>query len=172
MTEAYLLSNDICGFRNILTEIGVRIAGPSVQYIDCAPARLLAEGKRNLTSASRWLDIRCWKLRERIDTQDVTLAEVSTMDCRADIGTKGLLNPQFRYLRDTSNGYALVRLMFPDRQLPPGIIESAELLATLKTNDEAGEQRREKKIEHAKEMQKTKRRRTSKRAQKRKSGAP
>ena len=57
---------------------------------------------------------------------------------------------------------ALVRLMFPDRELPDEVISHGELISTLNQHEKLAAERNEKAKAHAREMQKTKRRRTAK----------
>jgi hypothetical protein len=126
LTEAFLASNDIVGFRNLLGELGFVLQAPTVLYQDNQPAIQIAEGRRNLASKTKHMDIRVWKLRERIDDQEIALVYCSTVDMLADIGTKALgplafcylLGPlAFCYLRDCANGYALVRHHHPEYQM-------------------------------------------------------
>ena len=48
----------------------------------------------------------------------------------ADIGTKALTVQPFTMLRDTMNGYALVRAQYPDAPLPPYVytVDSSSLV--------------------------------------------
>jgi len=46
--------------------------------------------------------------------------------------SKALPADQFRYLRDSMNGYAAALLHNPDREMPVGCMKYDELVATLK----------------------------------------
>ena len=118
LTELFLASNDVVGFRNLLRDIGFVLQGPTVMYEDNQPAIAVAEGERNLASKTKHMDIRTWKLKERIDDQEIILHFCGTVDMLADIGTKALGVKSFEYLRDLMNGYALVRLRHQGADLP------------------------------------------------------
>ena len=53
------------------------------------------------------MDLKVWKLRERVDAQQVSVVWCSTVDQQSDLNTKALPTRQFRYLRDNLNGYGL-----------------------------------------------------------------
>jgi hypothetical protein len=125
LTEAFLASNDVMGFRNLMVELGFELEGPTVLYQDNQPAIQVAEGERNLGSVTKHMEIRTWKLKERVEDQHVYLEYCSTHDMLADIGTKSLGATQFCYLRDWSTGYALLRSHHPDLY-PGGQHEDAE----------------------------------------------
>ena len=124
LTEAFLCSNDIVAFRNLMNELGMVEEKPTVLYQDNQPAIQVASGNRNLASKTKHMDIRVWKLRERIDDRLVVLEFCATHDMLADIGTKALGVSQFQQLRDLANGYALCRAMHPDMDLRPHLEES------------------------------------------------
>ena len=92
---------------------------PTVLYQDNQPAIQVASGNRNLASKTKHMDIRVWKLKERIDDRLIVLEFCSTHDMLADLGTKPLGIKQFQYLRDFANGYSLCRAMHPDMDLRP-----------------------------------------------------
>ena len=114
LTEAFLASNDIAGFRNLLSELGFVLEEPTVLYQDNQPAIRIAEGNRTLGSATKHLSLRVWKLKERIEDGDVVLVYCGTHDMFADIGTKALGPTVFEYLRDLTTGYALLRQLHPE----------------------------------------------------------
>ena len=118
LSEVFLASNDIAGFRNMMTEMGMWLDGPTTIYCDCQPAIQVAEGERNMASTSRTLPIRTWKIRERLDMQECALTFCRTYDQQADQGTKALDESQFVYLRDCMNGYNAVLLEDPTRKMP------------------------------------------------------
>ena len=61
LTEAFLASNDVAGFRNQMREMGFVLRCLAVLYQDSQPAIQVAEGQRNLASATKHMDIRVWK---------------------------------------------------------------------------------------------------------------
>jgi hypothetical protein len=127
LTELFLASNDVVGFRNLMRELGFVLQGPTVIYEDCQPAIAVAEGERNLAQKTKHLEIRTWKLRERIDDQEVILHFCGTVDMLADIGTKALGVKPFEYLRDLMNGYAIVRLRHAGVDLPVLVVAKMDL---------------------------------------------
>jgi len=129
LTELFLASNDVMGFRNLLRELGFVLQGPTVMYEDNQPAIAVAEGERNLAQKTKHLEIRTWKLRERLDDQEIILHFCGTVDMLADIGTKALDIQPFEYLRDLMNGYALVRLRYNDMDLPILVICLSDIQA-------------------------------------------
>ena len=64
LTEAFLASNDIVGFRNLLTELGLAEEEPTVLYRDNKPALQVAQGIRNLVSKTMHLDLCVWKVEK------------------------------------------------------------------------------------------------------------
>ena len=127
LTEAFLGSNIVVGMRNLLIELGFQIKWPTIMFQDNFPCLQLVTGSRNLQSTTRTLDIRVWKLKERVDMQEIEMIYCPTHDMQADLGTKGLPTRTFRFLRDCINGYALVLLSMPDRAMPVGCISSQQL---------------------------------------------
>jgi hypothetical protein len=131
ITEAFYCSNDAVGFRNLMEEMGFVLQGPTVIYEDNQPAIKVLEGNRNLTSKTKHMDIRVWKMRERLDDQQVVLRFCSTTDMLADIGTKALGVRAFEYLRDLMNGYALVRLRHKEYVMPAMVIAWSDLVSSM-----------------------------------------
>ena len=114
LTEAFLCSNDLVGFRNLLTEIGFVVESPTVLYQDNKPVIQIVEGTRSMNATTRHFDLRVWKLKERVTNKEVRLVFCSTHDMLADIATKALGPKQFEYLRDLMTGYALLRQVHPE----------------------------------------------------------
>jgi hypothetical protein len=114
LTEQYLCSNHVMGFRNMMSEMGFDLSEPTIIYQDNQPSIDIANNNRNMTESTKHMDIRVFKVRERIEDQDVYLEYARTCEMLADIGTKALGARQFTYLRDLMNGYALVRARYPD----------------------------------------------------------
>lgn len=132
ITEAFYCSNEVMGFRNLMEEMGFVLQGPTVVYEDNQPAIAVLEGNRNLTSKTKHMDIRVWKMRERLDGQLVVLHFCSTTEMLADIGTKALGVMAFEYLRDLMNGYALVRLRYEGYEMPMMVIAWDDLVYLMK----------------------------------------
>jgi hypothetical protein len=114
LTEMYLCSNHVMGFRNIMSEMGFDLSEPTVIYQDNRPAIDIANNNRNMSESTKHMDVRVFKVRERIEDQDVYLEYVRTCGMLADICTKALGARQFTFLRDLMNGYAIVRARYPD----------------------------------------------------------
>ena len=104
---------------------------PAVIYQDSAPAVGVAYQDRNMTDVSRQLDIRIWKLRERLDMQLCELQLCRTYDMQADYQSKSLPLRMHRYFRDNVAGYALLLLNNPDRVMPSNCITYTELISIL-----------------------------------------
>ena len=64
-----------------------------------------------MSNSTKHLDIGIWKLRERVDDQEIYLEYCNTCQMISDLGTKALGIEQLECLRDMMNGYALVRIM-------------------------------------------------------------
>ena len=47
-----------------------------------------------MTESTRALDLKVWKLRERVDVQEVAVAWCSTVDEQSDLNTKALPTKQ------------------------------------------------------------------------------
>ena len=149
MKEAFLLSNDICGMRNLMSELGLPLPGPTLIYEDNLPCLQVVEGNRNMTDTTRHLEIAMWKLRERNDMQLIQMEYCRTYDQLADAQSKALGTELFRYLRDCMNGYAAAMLANPEREMPVQCITMAELSKMLKTLANADAQKEAKKAEQA-----------------------
>ena len=108
LTESFRAAKHIMGFRNILAELGMGMDEPTVLYQDCQPAIQVANNSRNLTNSTKFMDVRVFKVREFIEDQEIRMKYTKTCEMVADIGTKCLPRPQFEFLRDIMNGYALV----------------------------------------------------------------
>ena len=124
LTEGYLCSNHVMGFRNIMSEMGFDLSDPTVIYQDNKPAIDIANNNRQMSESTKHMDVRVFKVRERIEDQEVYLQYVSTCQMIADIGTKALGARQFTFLRDMMNGYAVVRARYPDMQFKCNLVLS------------------------------------------------
>ena len=129
LTEQYLCSNHIMGFRNMMSEMGFELSEPTVLYQDNKPAIDIANNNRQMSESTKHMDVRVFKVRERIEDQEVYLEYVSTCEMIADLGTKALGARQFTYLRDLMNGYALVRAQYPDMRFKCHLVLAEEELA-------------------------------------------
>ena len=150
LTEAFMASNTIAGFRNLHREIGLTLNAPTTLYCDNNPACQIIDGDRTMSETTRSMDLKIWKLRERSEVQEVYLKWCSTKDEQSDINTKALPTKQFRYLRDNLNGYALVMLHYPEIQLPDACINRSELIAMISELYDDERARNEKKNEKKK----------------------
>jgi hypothetical protein len=106
LTEAYLCSCDVEGFRNINAEIGLRANEPTVLYQDNQSAIQIAMNRGSLSKKTRATEIRTLTLRNKVEDLKVVPIYLETTKMLADIGTKALDPKQFIYLRDQVCGYA------------------------------------------------------------------
>ena len=149
LKEAFLLSNDICGIRNLMEELGLPIDEPTLIFEDNMPAIQVINGERNLADTTRHLEINTWKLRERCDMQLTELVFCRTYDQLADNLTKANPTDLFKYLRDSMNGYAAAMLDDPDREMPVECITMCELSSMLKSLAEQDATKAAKRAEQA-----------------------
>ena len=98
-----------------------------------------------MTDATRALDLKTFKIRERVDVQELSVVWCSTVDEQSDLNTKALPTKQFRYLRENLNGYGLVMLYYPDLPMPESAISREELVEMISEYDKAEEVRNTKK---------------------------
>jgi len=106
LTEAYLAACDIEGFRNILTEIGLRPEGPTILFQDNQSAIQIAMNRGSLSKKTRATEIRTLTLRNNVEDLKVVPIYLETSKMVADIGTKALDPKQFINLRDQVLGYS------------------------------------------------------------------
>lgn len=105
LTEIYLCSCDVEGFRNILAEIGLKPDGPTMLYQDNQSAIQIAMNRGSLSRKTRATEIRTLTLRNKVEDLKVVPIYLETTKMLADIGTKALDPKQFIYLRDQVCGY-------------------------------------------------------------------
>jgi hypothetical protein len=110
LTEAYLASCDIEGFRNLNAEIGLRDDSPTVLYQDNQAAIQIAMNRGSLSKKTRATEIRTLTIRNKIEDFKVVPIYCETSKMLADIGTKALEPKQFIQLRDQVNGYSQRKL--------------------------------------------------------------
>ena len=103
-----------------------------------------------MTESTRALDLKVWKLRERVDVQAISVDWCSTVDEQSDLNTKALPTRQFRYLRDNLNGYGLVMLHYPDVEMPEAAITREELIEMINEYGHADEERAKKRAKASK----------------------
>ena len=128
LVEAFNASQSLVGIRNMHKEMGITVNAPTTLYCDCDPAIKVVSGDRSMTDASRALELKVWKLRERQDVQEIDLVWCSTVLQESDINTKSLPLSQFRFLRELLNGYALVMLHYPELKMPEAALSRSELI--------------------------------------------
>ena len=110
LTEAYLASCDVEGFRNLNAEIGLRDDAPTVLYQDNQAAIQIAMNRGSLSKKTRATEIRTLTIRNKIEDFKVVPIYCETTKMLADLGTKALEPKQFIYLRDQVNGYSQIKL--------------------------------------------------------------
>jgi hypothetical protein len=110
LTEAYLASCDVEGFRNLNAEIGLRDDSPTILYQDNQAAIQIAMNRGSLSKKTRATEIRTLTIRNKIEDFKVVPIYCETTKMLADLGTKALEPKQFIYLRDQVNGYSQAKL--------------------------------------------------------------
>ena len=150
IVEAFNASQSLVGLRNLHNEMGITVNAPTKLYCDCKPVIQVVNGDRTMTESTRALDLKVWKLRERVDVQEVAVAWCSTVDEQSDLNTKALPTKQFRFLRDNLNGYGLVMLHYPDVPMPEAAIERDELIEMIQEYDNADDERAKKRAKTSK----------------------
>ena len=143
-------SQSLVGVRNQHHEMGITVNAPTKLYCDCNPVIQTVNGDRTMTDSTRAMDLKVWKLRERVDVQQVAVVWCSTVDQQSDLNTKALPTRQFRYLRDNLNGYGLVMLYYPDVPMPAAVISRDELIEMIQEYDNAEAERAKKKAKTSK----------------------
>jgi hypothetical protein len=69
------------------------------------------------------MDLEVLAIHNRVEDHEVATEYVNTVNQLSDVGTKALSVPTFPRMRDTMNGYALVKAHYPDLDLPDYIYE-------------------------------------------------
>ena len=151
IVEAFNASQSLVGLRNLHEEMGITVNAPTKLYCDCKPVIQVVNGDRTMTESTRALDLKVWKLRERVDVQEVAVVWCSTVDEQSDLNTKALPTKQFRFLRDNLNGYCgLVMLHYPDVPMPEAAIKRDELIEMIQEYDNADDERAKKRAQASK----------------------
>jgi hypothetical protein len=110
LTEAYLASCDVEGFRNLNEEIGLKDKEPTVLYQDNQAAIQIAMNRGSLSKKTRATEIRTLTIRNKIEDFKIVPIYIETTKMLADIGTKALEPKQFINLRDQVCGYSEMKL--------------------------------------------------------------
>ena len=110
LTEAYLASCDVEGFRNLNEEIGLKNEEPTVLYQDNQAAIQIAMNRGSLSKKTRATEIRTLTIRNKIEDFKIVPIYIETTKMLADIGTKALEPKQFINLRDQVCGYSEMNL--------------------------------------------------------------
>ena len=118
LIEFSIAVNRMVGFRNMMCEMGLEQEQATTIYQDNEAAISIAMNRGSLSKQSRHMDRRILTARNKIEDVEVIPKYCLTARMLADIGTKALPDPQFAYLRDEINGYALVRQHHPSYPMP------------------------------------------------------
>ena len=110
LTEAYLASCDVEGFRNLNEEIGLRNEEPTVLYQDNQAAIQIAMNRGSLSKKTRATEIRTLMIRNKIEDFKIVPIYIETTKMLADIGTKALEPIRFISLKDQVCGYSEMKL--------------------------------------------------------------
>ncbi len=83
LTEAYLLSCKIEGFRNLMCEIGLRQKEPTILYQDNKAAIQIAMNRGSLSRKTRGTDLRVLTLRNKVEDLKIVPVYLFTCSLRA-----------------------------------------------------------------------------------------
>ena len=111
------------GFRSLMQETGMYQNDPTVICQDNEAAIKVLENRGSLSSKTKHIDMNVLSSRNSIEDRKVRPVFKSTKSMVADIGTKSLTEVQFCMLRDTMNGYGLVKHNKPDVCIPSDVID-------------------------------------------------
>jgi hypothetical protein len=106
LTEAYLLACEIEGFRNLMSEVGLKQKGPTILYQDNKAAIQIAMNRGSLSRKTRGTDLRVLTLRNKVEDLKVVPIYLYTKDMLVDLGTKALDPKPFCQQCDMLCGYA------------------------------------------------------------------
>ena len=109
-----------------MTELGMHQEYPTVIYQDNKSTIQIANNRGSHGKASRAMDLEVLAIRNRIEDHEVGVEYCMSDNMSADLGTKALGLPKFPRLRDSINGYALVKAAYPDLNLPDYVYEISE----------------------------------------------
>ncbi len=122
-TSLFHCSTDVLGVRHLMTELGIHQQYPTVIYQDNKSTIQIANNRGSLGKTSRAMDLEVLAIRNRVEDHEVATEYANTVNQLADMETKTLTVPIFPRMRDTMNGYALVKAHYPDLDLPDYIYE-------------------------------------------------
>ena len=122
LSELFYCSLDVSAIRNFMEEIGMKIMDPTLVYQDNQPCiKIINQHKTSTSTVLKTMSIRTARLQEMVqEEQSLRVQWQETHKLVSDINTKLLPRPQFEYLRNILNGYALAMEKHPqwfkDRQ--------------------------------------------------------
>ena len=111
------------GFRSLMQEGGMYQEDPTVIYQDNEAAIKVLENRGSLSSKAKHIDMNVLASRNSIEDRKIKPVFKSTKSMVADIGTKSLTEIQFCMLRDTMNGYGLVKHHKPHVRIPSDVVD-------------------------------------------------
>ena len=111
-------SSFVLGMRNLMGELGMYQEAPTVIYEDNESCEQIMNNRGSLGQTSRAMDLEILASRNRIEDQHVKTGRKATAHMLADIGTKALPTNPFVRLRDSMNGYSLVKAAYPNKSMP------------------------------------------------------
>ena len=127
MTTFHDTAMDVVATRNLLAELGMFQEEPTVIYGDNEAQQKIANNRGSLGPTSRAMSLRTLAARNKIEDHEVQTAWTKTEDMVADIGTKSLPPSRFKKLRDVMNGYALVKVAYPNKTLPEMVYDGGKV---------------------------------------------
>ena len=105
LTEQHLCACDVEGLRNLMKEVGLEQAEPTIIYQDNQAAIQIANNRGALAKKTRAMEMRTLTVRNKIEDMKVSPVYCETARMLADIGTKALEPTRFETLRDVMTGY-------------------------------------------------------------------
>ena len=117
LTEFSNVTFDICGARNLLSELGFVQTEPTPVEQDNEAAQRIINNRGSAGVTSRAMDLKILSSRNRIEDHDVVTVNTGTEEILADIGTKALAASRFIRLRDLMNGYSIVKAAYPSKEM-------------------------------------------------------
>ncbi len=106
LTELYLCACDVVGFRELMSEVGLKQTDLTIIYQDNQSAIKIAMNRGSLAKKTRATEIRVFSVRNNIEDMKVVPIYLETFKMLADLGTKALDPRLFGVLRDVMCGYA------------------------------------------------------------------
>jgi hypothetical protein len=112
LIEFSIAANRACGFRNIMSEMGLEQSKATVIYQDNEACIQVMKNRGSLSKHSRHIERRVLSARNKIEDAETWPEYIHTSEMIADIGTKALPAPVFLPLRDVILG----KVSFSDLQ--------------------------------------------------------